>query len=184
MAGDTDNPRIWAGADVLVAPLLSTAPTDVTTPWDAAFESLGLLSEDGMEQMQESEATDYFAHGGAFIRNSRSKFKKSIKVICLEDNATVFGLVNPGSTSETDGDITTRTVKTPVADARMFGIELVDGDVTKRIVIPRGEVTEVGSVKISDADMTAYELTIAIYSDADNEWFTEITDDPQAIAPT
>ena len=66
----------------------------------------------------------------------------------------------------------------------MFGIELVDGNVTKRIVIPRGEVTEVGSVKISDADMTAYELTIAIYSDADNEWYTEITDDPQAIAPT
>ena len=184
MAGDTDNPRIWAGADVLVAPLGSTVPTDIATPWDAAFESLGLLSEDGMEQMQESEATDYFAHGGNFIRNSRTKFKKSIKVICLEDNATVFGLVNPGSTVETDGAITTRTVKTPVADARMFGIELVDGDVTKRLVIPRGEVTEVGSVNISDADMTAYELTIAIYSDADNEWFTEITDDPQAIAPT
>ena len=184
MAGDTDNPRIWAGADVLVAPLGSTVPTDISTPWNAAFESLGLLSEDGMEQMQESEATDYFAHGGNFIRNSRTKFKKSIKVICLEDNAAVFDLVNPGSTVETDGDVTTRTVKTPVADPRCFGVELVDGDVTKRLVIPRGEVTEVGSVNISDSDMTAYELTIAIYSDADGVWYEEITDDPQAIEPT
>ena len=46
MAGDTENPRIWAGADVLVAPLDTAVPTDVTTAWNAAFDSLGLLSED------------------------------------------------------------------------------------------------------------------------------------------
>lgn len=184
MAGDTENPRIWAGADVLVAPLDTAVPTDVTTAWNAAFDSLGLLSEEGMEQMQESESNDFFAHGGNFIRNSRSKFKKSIKVICLEDNATVFGLVNPGSEVETDGDVTTRTVSTPTTDPRCFGVELVDGDITKRLVIPRGEVVEVGSVKISDSDLTAYELTIAIYSDADGVWYTELTDDPQAIETT
>lgn len=180
MAGDTSNPRIWVNADVYVAPVGSTAPTDTTTALDAAFEAVGLLSEDGMTETREDEVTDHYAWGGILVRTTRSKHKRSFTVAVLEDTPVVFDLVNPGSTAATLTGTTTRTVKVPQPDPRMFVLQFVDGDITKRRVIPRAEVTEVGDTVYSDAEMAMYELTINIYPDGDGVLYTDITDDPQA----
>ena len=188
MAGDTDNPRIWVNADVYVGDVGSTAPTDVTTALDAAFEALGLLSDDGMTESREDESTDHYAYGGILVRTTRSKHKRTITVTALEDNPVVFDLVNPGSTASTSAGptppagVTTRTVKVPQPDPKAFVLELVDGDVTKRRHIARGEVVAVGDVQISDNEMTMYELTINIYPASDGTLYTDITDDTQAAA--
>jgi hypothetical protein len=180
MSGDTDNPRIWINADVLVAPVGTTAPTNLTGAWNVAFEALGLLSEDGMTEARDADVTDHFAWGGIHIRTTRSKFKRTFVVTALEDNPVVFDLVNPGSEASTTGGVTTRTVKVPESDPRAFGFELVDGAITTRRIIPRGEVTAVAEVKSSDSDMTMYQLTITVYADADGVLYTDITNDPQA----
>lgn len=180
MAGDTENPRIWVNADVYVGDVGSTAPTDTTTALDAAFEALGLLSEDGMTESRSEDVTDHHAHGGILVRTTRSKHKRTMTVTALENNPVVFDLVNPGSSASTTTGTTTRTIKTPSPNPKAFVIELVDGDVINRRVIPRGEVIEVGDVTFSDADLTAYELTINIYPASDGTLFLDITDDPQA----
>lgn len=180
MAGDVDNPRIWVNADVYTAPLGSTAPTDVASPWGAAWDALGLLSEDGMTEAREDEVTDHYAWGGILVRTTRSKHKRTITVTALEDNPTVFALVNPGSSAVTNAGITTRTVKVPQPDHRAFGLELKDGSITKRRVIPRGEIVSVGEVQISDNEMAMYELTVNIYPDGYGVLYYDITDDPQA----
>ena len=177
---DIDNPRIWEGADVMVAPVGSTQPTDIATAWDAAFISLGLLGEDGLTLSGEHDTTEHRAYGGVHVRTTKSKFKKTFKVIALEDNKTVWALVNPGSTAATTTGITTRTVKTPTADPRAFGIEMTDGSITKRVVIPRGEVVDVSEISISDDSMAAFELTIEAYASEAGVFFIEITDDTQA----
>lgn len=181
MAGDTDNPRIWSGADVYVAAVGATAPTNIAGAWDAAWDVLGLLDGDaGMSETREEDVTDHYAWGGVLVRTTRSKHKRTITVTALEDNDVVFALVNPGSTVATTGGVTTRTVYVPDTDPRAFGLELVDGTVTKRRVIPRGEVVSVGDIAINDSEMAAYELTINIYPDADGLLYYDITDDPQA----
>lgn len=177
---DTDNARIWAGADVMVADVGSTAPTDTTSAFDAAFESLGLIGEDGITLSGESEKSDHYAYGGLHVRTTQSKFKKSLKVVCLEDTPAVFDLVNPGSSAATATGTTTRTVGAPAANPKAFAIETVDGDITRRLIIPRGEVSEVGEVTFSDAEMTGVELTIEAYAAEDGTFYIEITDDPQA----
>lgn len=181
MAGDTANPRVWLGADCYVAPVGTTAPTDTTTAWAAPWAPLGLLSEDGATESRNEDVKDHFAWGGILIRTTRSKHKRTIKVTALEDNLAVFGVVNPGSTAATALGITTRTVKVPTADPRAFALELRDGAITTRRSIARGEVVEVGDVSLSDADMTAYELTINVYPSSDGVLYTDITDDPQAV---
>src|SRR5689334_13641230 len=103
MAGDTDNPRVWVNADVYVGDVGSTAPTDIDTAIDADFTALGLLSEDGMTESREDDKTDHYAWGGILVRTTRSKHKRTIKVIALEDNPVVFDLVNPGSEAESVG---------------------------------------------------------------------------------
>jgi hypothetical protein len=180
MAGDTDNPRIWIGADVYVADVDTVAPADTTTAWSGSWEPLGLLSEDGMTESRDQDSTDHYAWGGILVRTTRSKHKRTIVVTALEDNDVVFGLVNPGSTAESSGGVTTRTVVVPGSDPRSFGFEFVDGDITKRRIVPRGEVVEVGDVTFSDDEMAAYELTINIYPDGDGVLYYDITDDPQA----
>jgi hypothetical protein len=181
MAGDVANPRIWSGADVYVAPVGSTAPTDIATPWPAAWDALGLLDgEAGMSESRNEDQVDHFAWGGILVRTTRSKHKRTITVTALEDNATVFGLVQPGSTATTAAGVTTRTVIVPTTDPRAFGIELVDGAITKRRVIPRGEIVAVGDTSLNDSDLAVYELTINIYPDSAGVLYLDITDDPQA----
>lgn len=183
MAGSIENPRIWEGADAYVAPLGTTPPNDVDTPWAAPWAALGLLSEDGATESRDQDVADHFAWGGILVRTTRSKFKRSMKITALEDNLTVWGLVNPGSTSATDGTgLTTRTVKNPTSDPQAFGLETRDGVITRRRIITRGEVTEIGEIKLADSDMTAYELTITIYPDANGVLYTDLTDDEQADA--
>lgn len=181
MAGDTDNARIWVNADVYVAPVGSTAPTGVSAPLDAAFDALGLLAEDGMTESREEEVTDHHAYGGVLVRTTRSKHKRTMTVTALENNPVVYDLVNPGSTAVTATGVTTRTVVVPTSpNPKAFVLELVDGDVTNRRVIPRGEVTAVGDVTFDDNELQGYELTITIYPASDGTLYKDITDDPQA----
>lgn len=183
MAGDVDAPRIWTGADVYVAPTGTTAPTDTTTALAAGWEALGLLSDDGASESRDEDSTDHYAWGGVLVRTTRSKHKRTIVVTALEDNDTVFKLVNPGSTSATATGTTTRVVKVPTPDPRAFVFELVDGDVTLRRHIAKGEVVSVGDVTLAESDLTAFELTINVYPAADGTLYTDITDSTTAAAP-
>ncbi|WP_326792047.1 hypothetical protein OHA79_09605 [Streptomyces sp. NBC_00841] len=184
MAGSTDNPRLWEGADFYAAPSGTALPVNLdalmsTVP---AWKAVGLLSEDGASESRDEDTSDFYGWGGKLIRTKRSKHKRSIKVTCLEDNLTVFGLVNPGSTVTTATGVNTRTVKIPRSDKQSFVLELVDGDITKRRHIPIGEVTEVGEVTLSESDLQAYEITVTIYPDSADVLYVDYDNDPQATA--
>lgn len=186
MAGTPANARVWINADVYVAPLGTTAPTDVATAWAAAWKVVGLLSEEGMTEAREDDSTDHYAWGSILIRTTRSKHKRSFVVAVLEDGLTVQGIVNPGSTSVTSAGPTppagtvTRTIRVPGVNIQAFGFQFADGTVTRRIAIPRGEVVEVGDVTYSDADLYMRELTINVLPASDGTLYTEITNDAQA----
>jgi len=182
MAGDIENPRIWSGADVYVGATSTTAPTNIASPLDAGFKALGLLGEDGASETRDQDSTDHYAWGGILVRTTRSKYKRSITVTALEDNLVVLGLVEPGSVTSDTGTVATTVVSTPSgSDPRSFVLVLTDGDVTKRRYIPRGEVTEVGDVSLSDSEMTGYELTITIYP-VNGVLYKDITDDPARLS--
>ena len=181
MAGDTDNVRVWLNADVYVAPVGSTAPTDTTTALDAAFEAIGLLSEDGSAEGREEETADHYAWGGILVRTTRSKHKRTLKVTALEDTPVVFDLANPGSTAITLGSgETTRTVKAPTSNPKALVLETVDGDVTTRRYVPNCEAFVTGEIEQSESSPTMVELTFHVYPDADGVLFYDITNDPQA----
>lgn len=183
MAGDTANPRIWLNADAYVAPVGTTAPTDLTTALNVAFKALGLLSEDGLSETRENDTTDHYAWGGILYRTTRSKHKRTLKITALEDNLVVWGLVNPGSTAVTASGVTTRTVKVPTTDPRAMVLVTTDGGITRRRAIARCEVTEIGDVTESDSEASMYELTVVVYPSAAAVLYVDITNDPQAITP-
>lgn len=181
MAGDINNPRLWEGADLWTAPVATALPATLTDNMSTipAWSAVGLLSEDGASEARDEDTSDFYAWGGKLIRTQRSKHKRTITVTALEDNLTVFGLVNPGSTVATATGVNTRTVKIPKSEKRAFVLEMVDGDVTRRRHIPTGEVTEVGEVSLSESDLQAFELTITIYPDVNDVLYFDIDNDPQ-----
>jgi hypothetical protein len=182
MAGDTDNPRIWANAEVYVADVGEVAPTTVSAAWGSGWDDLGLVGEDGISEARSETVTPFRALGGILVRTVKSAHERTFTVTALEDTPQVFDVVNPGSTQSTTTGLTTRVVKVPQANVKAFGIERRDGDVTSRILIPRGEVTAVGdAIVASDSEMAGRELTITVYPAADGTLYTELTDDPQAV---
>lgn len=183
--GDVTNPRIFTGLEVHVAPVATTAPTTPTAAPSATWVSLGLMTEDdGLTAGRDIETDDHYAQGPdtvVLVRTTRSKEKRTFKVVCLEDTLAVWGLVNPGSTAATAGGVTTRTVKAATAgDPRAFLLTQRDGAIARRFVVPRGEVTEVGDVDSPPDDMQAFELTITVYAASDGTLFYELTNDPAA----
>ena len=113
MAGDIDNPRIWSGADVYVAPVGTTAPTNLSSSLNAAYKALGFFGEAGATENRDQDVTDHYAWGGILVRTTRSKHKRTITVIALEDNLTVLGLVEPNSVTTDNGTIATTIVSVP-----------------------------------------------------------------------
>lgn len=185
MAGDTANPRIWANADVYSAPVGSTAPTNIATAWAAAWVAFGLLGEDGITETRNDTENTFYALGSILVRRVRSRHERTFTVIALEDNKTLWPVLNPGSpTPTTATGVTTRIAKVPTANVLAFGLQTVDGTVTRRIVIPRGEITNIGDRTVaSESEMATYELTITVYPASDGTLYTEITNDPQAVTP-
>lgn len=181
MSGNTDNVSLWTGADVYIAPTATTAPTDVATAWGAGWDPAGLLDgEEGFTTGQEEESSDFYAWGSILVRRTRSKHKRTIKFVALEDpleNDVVFGLINPGSpTPTTAGGVTTATIKVPEGGHFFaIGFEVRDGDKIKRRVAAKAEVVEVGELKESESEPAVYEVTVVIYPSSDGTLYTELS---------
>lgn len=177
MAGDPTRAALWQNADVYINTTLpATGPTDVTTAWPSGWEAVGLLDGDeGFTESRENESSEFYAWGGILVKKTKSKHKRSIKFVALEDNPVVFALINPGSTRTTAAGVTTANVKVPGNVDFAIGFEVNDGPKRKRRVVKRATVEEVGEIKESESALTAYEITVVLYPEADGTLYTDIS---------
>jgi len=170
MTKNLANIRIYGDQDsaVYIGDKGSTAPVDLAAP-PAAYADLGWISEDGAEISREMSSNDFTAwQGGTIVRSKVSGVKDTIKVTCLEETAIALGLYYPGATSSTATGITKISVPGGSAsNEKALVVDFKDDDVTKRYVIPRAEVTGVGSIGHTNSDMTMYEFTFTIYGGFD-----------------
>lgn len=181
MAGDPTKVGLWINADVYIGAVGATMPIDTDTPLDAGLKAVGLLSGDeGFTESRDEDSSDYYAWGGLLIRKQKSKHQRKIRFVCLEDNLTTFGLVNPGSTrgtaDPTTGDVVS-TIKVPTTSELAVVFELRDGAKIKRRAVKRCTVDTVADITDSEGDMAVYDVTIALYPEADGTLYTEISND-------
>lgn len=185
MSGDIENIRVGAGSEIFSAPLDATAPTDLDSALDAAFEGVGLIGEDGVSNAREQSSDDKYAmgrNGLVLVRTVRSKKKESFKFVLLENTDLAFRLKNPGSASENlGGGVTKRTYVVEQPDRRSWVVEILDGDIITRRYYPTAEIVEVGEVKDADSELAGPEVTVNVYPDADGVKFYEFTNDPAAL---
>ena len=178
MSGNPDNAAIWTGADVFID-LTSAAlgPTDVATAWASDWKAVGLLDGDeGFTEARSEESSEHYAWGGILVKRTRSKHKRTITFAALEDNPTVFAIVNPGSTRTTDSQtgLTTSSIKVPAPIPFSIGFEVRDGDTVKRRWTRKAEVESIDDVKESEGDPTVYKITVVLYPESDTTLYHEV----------
>lgn len=146
----------------------TTLPTDATTALSADFKCLGYCGEDGLVNSNSPSSTDIKAWGGDTVLSIQEEKTDTFQVTLIEAlNAdvlkAVYGSTNVSGTLSTGVTITANAKE---AEEGVWAVDmLLNSSTVKRIVIPKGKITEIGDITYSDSDPIGYEVTITALPD-------------------
>ena len=167
-AGNVSAGKPKIGGAVFRAVSGTTAPTDATTALAAAFKDLGYCSEDGLVNSNSPETTDIKAWGGDTVLTIQEEktdtFQLTLIEVLNEDVLkAVYGSTNVTGTLST-GLTVTANAKEP--EEGVWAVDMVlNSNSVKRIVIPKGKISELGDITYADSDAIGYEITITAIPD-------------------
>lgn len=157
----TGKPKI-TGA-VFWAPLETKLPTSSSETLDPAFKALGYVSEDGVSNDNSPESETIKAWGGDTVISMQTQRPDTFKLKLIEAmNTDVLGIIygKKNVTATEEGEVTIKATAEEM-EAGCYVIDMIlTGNRAKRIVIPNGVVSEVGTITYKDNEAVGYEITI------------------------
>lgn len=175
-----------ATGGVLIGDTGSTLPTDATTAADVAFLSAGYVGEDGLTESGSRTTDKKKEWGGRVVRVLQTDYSLTYQFAFLESRnstvlKTVFGDDNVTTTAADDSHGLQQAIKknADLIPHKSFIFEMKDGDVKTRVVVPDGQITEVGDITWTNGDLVQYQVTVECFPDANGNNAYEYTDDGQ-----
>lgn len=166
---DVSNIKGIAGGYSFSAPTGTAAGTtsDPFATLDPAFENLGYISEDGVEEESDTDTEEVVDLNGDVVCVLKSKESEKLTLTFISTSkAALCEMFGHGNvTEETDWLEVRHTVKDH--DIRAYVFDFVLKDTRRwRKVVPLGQVVELGSIVYAGKEVFGRKCTIQCYPDA------------------
>lgn len=160
-------PRTAGG--IYTAPAGTTLPTDASTTLADTYTCLGYVSEDGLEVERSTDNTPVKDWGGVTVAVLENGFEESYHLTLIETlNTDVLeAIFGSGAVTGTLATGIKVSVKPGEHEPFVWVFDMIlRGGVLKRIVVPNGVISEIGTTTYSGSDVTGYEITIMAMPDS------------------
>ena len=161
-------PRV-TGA-IFRAPAGTPVPTDAISQLDPAFKELGYVNDQGVRNANTAEKTKVYAWGGSAVLESTIQKPDDwiftlIEALNPEVLKTVYGDANV-IVSEDGKQISVMATAEDLAEFILVIDMALTNNALKRIVIPKGVLSNVAEIAYVDNQPIGYNITVSAYYDA------------------
>ena len=154
------------GGYIYTAPVGTALPTDITTKLDAAFKTLGFISEDGFVETVEEDTDDLVDMNGDVMDSTNSNRVESATLTLAEIKAGALKAQYGEENVEDKNGIITVKHNSNSHSTFSYVLELVLKDGRRwRKVIPQAKTTELGDMTVSSSELCQREMTIKYITD-------------------
>lgn len=178
MALNPANIDVAVTGTVSYAVTTAPAPTNATSPLDAAYRDVGYVSDEGVKENRDHSTSNIVAWQGAdVVRTVVTEASFTISFTMIETNSNSAELFYGAAVNATDGSVEIDAAAT--GGRRSLVVDYVDGTKFVRLYLPTAEVTEVGEVSLVSGDAVGYQVTVIGYPSASlgyaaKKWFSAL----------
>ncbi len=156
--------RLAPDGRVLVAPVGTTEPTDVTTAFNVAFKEFGWITEDGVSVTPSVDTNDIRMWQSVMpVKRPVTGASLEVSMAFASHNKSVLQayLLNTTGTS-VSGTARFEQKNAPASQEVCLAIEWTDdeGD-TNRLILPRVTMTDRDAINLQRSDAVAYGITFS-----------------------
>lgn len=177
---------------ILTAPIGTTLPdlSDITkaaVTLDEAFKGNEYVSEDGLTLSPAMSTNDIKDWSGATVRKVLASFDGTIAWTMISTNEeemkTAWGddFVTTKEATAEHGNQMKVALGAHLPDPKSFVFLMKDGDARMLIVVPNGQITEVGDIVFKAGEPVGWPVTLATAPDENNHSIYILTDDGQVL---
>ena len=185
---ETTGAILHAPLNTALPTLSSITKTGVTL--DAAFEGNEYVSEDGLTLSPSASTTDIKDWSGSTVRKVLESFDGTLSWTMISTNEGALGVafgeghVTASDATANHGNQVRAELGAHLPDAQSWVFLMKDGDARIVIVVPNGQITEVGEVTFASNSAVGWEVTLSCYPDSSGECIYIMTDDGQYVSST
>lgn len=160
------------GGAVFRAPVGTTLPTNAYGTLASGFIDMGTISEDGVTNSNERTVEEIKDWAGNTVLSPQTEKKDTFGLSFLDskDINVLQALYHPDNVSGTLETGITVKVNAKELETYSWVIDMVTTDRDpKRLVIPKGKITEIGEISYKSGEAVLFESTITAYPDENEQ---------------